>query len=84
MKRYLRKILNRFFNKKLITAKFLFLRKEYRRRNCASCNFLVGYINWWCSNKDACKMRGTNIPGVCHCPYWKPARKYIKRKLRKL
>lgn len=84
MKRYINKFLNKLFNRKLTTVQFLFLRKEYRRRNCASCSFLVAYINWWCSNKNAWELRNTNIPSVCHCPYWKPNRKYIKQKLRRL
>ena len=28
-------------------------------------------------------MRDTNIPGVCHCPYWKPDKKFIKREIKK-
>lgn len=84
MIKYIRKILNRFCNRKLTATQFLFLRKEYRRRNCASCSFLGAYITWWCYNKNAWELRNTNIPGVCHCPYWKPNRKYIKQKLRKL
>ena len=80
--KWLRRIINRLFKTKLTTTQFHILREIYRRRNCAQCNFLVAYINWWCSNDDACEMRGTNIPGVCHCPYWKPNRKFIRRKIK--
>lgn len=82
--KWLKKIINRLFKIKLTTAQLHFLRNIYRRRGCVHCGFLVAYANWWCSNNDACEMRGTSIPGVCHCPYWKPDRKFIKRELRNL
>ena len=74
----LKKIINRLFKTKLTTIQFRFLREIYRRRSCAYCGFLVAYVNWWCSNNDTCIARGTNIPGVCNCPYWKPDKKFIK------
>lgn len=47
-------------------------------RSCYDCSFLVAKVNWWCSNKDAIKARGTAIPGCIHCPYWKPEMSMIK------
>ena len=82
--KWLKKIINRLFKTRLTATQFHLLREIYRRRNCAQCNFLVAYINWWCSNNDACKMRDTDIAGGCHCPYWKPNRESIKTKLRRL
>lgn len=78
MIKLLKKIINCLFKTKLTTEQFHILRDIYRRRNCAHCDFLVAYVNWWCSNNNACIARGTNIPGVCHCPYWKPDKKFIK------
>ena len=65
-----------FFKTKLTTAQFHLLREIYRRRNCAHCGFLVAYVNWWCSNNNANKIRDMNIQG--DCPYWKPDKKFIK------
>lgn len=80
--RWLKKIINHLFKTKLTTTQFYLLREICRRKNCAQCNFLVAYVNWWCSNNDACEARGTNIPGVYHCTYWKPNKKFIKWKLK--
>lgn len=78
-----KKIINRLFKTKLTTTQLHLAREIYKGRSCAHCGFLVAHINWWCSNNDASKVRGTKIPGVYHCPYWKPDRKYIRQKLRK-
>lgn len=69
MVKLLKKIINSLFKTKLTTTQFHIIREIYRRRNYAHCGFLVTYIHWWYSNNDACKARGTNIPGVCHCSY---------------
>lgn len=74
--KWLKKIINRLFKTRLTTVQFRFLRNIYRERNCAHCCFLVEYANWWCSNNDS------RVPCVCHCPYWKPDKKFIKRQLR--
>lgn len=83
MRKWFKKIINRIFKTRLTKAQLYLLRYIYRQRDCAHCGFLVAYVSWWCSNKEACKTRGTKIPGVCHCPYWKPDKKFIRRKLRK-
>lgn len=84
MMTWLKKIINRLFKTRLTTAQFYLLREIYRRRSCANCGFIVEYLSWWCLNNDAWKARGTRIPGVCHCPYWKPNKKFIRRKIRKM
>ena len=81
--KWLKKIINRLFKTKLTTTQFHLLREIYKRRNCVHCDFFLAYINGWCSNNDACKVRDTNIPSVCHCPYWKPDKKFIRREIRK-
>ena len=78
MVKWLKKIINSLFKTKLTTTQFRLLREIYRRKSCVHCGFLVAYVNWWCSNNDACKARGTKIPGICHCPRWKPNKKFIK------
>lgn len=81
--KWLKKIINHLFKTRLTTAQFYLLREIYRWRDCAHCSFCVEYISWWCSNNDACKARGTKIPGVCHCPYWKPDKKFIRQEAKK-
>lgn len=39
-------------------------------RSCHNCNHLREVVNLWCSNEDAIKARGTQVPGIIHCPYW--------------
>ena len=53
------------------------------RRACGNCGFLIAYTNWWCSSKEAVEVRGTSIPGVCLCEFWKPDGKCIRAKKRK-
>lgn len=84
LKKLLKKIVNRIFKTRLTTAQLHLLRDIYRWRDCAHCSFLVEGVSWWCSNNDACQMRDTNIPGVCHCPYWKPDKKFIKREIKEI
>ena len=74
--KWLKKIINRLFKTKLTTTQFHFLRKIYRRRSCVHCDFSITYINRWCSNNNASKIRDMNIQG--DCPYWKPDKKFIK------
>ena len=40
------------------------------KKSCYDCIFLKAIVNWWCTNSDAIKLRGTAIPGVIKCPYW--------------
>jgi hypothetical protein len=48
-------------------------------RNCYYCKFCVAYESWWCTNKEIIKLRGTTIPGVVHCPGWKPNKDAINQ-----
>lgn len=41
------------------------------RRSCYDCDYLIGYINLWCTSKEAIDYRGTSIPGCIKCIYWK-------------
>lgn len=38
---------------------------------CVDCRHMVGAVHWWCGNEDAIKWRGTSLPGVHSCPFWK-------------
>lgn len=51
----------------------------FERKCCYDCGWLEAYVNWWCGSKEAKKARGTAIPGVQHCPFWKPDWSYINR-----
>lgn len=42
----------------------------YDRKACFDCKFCVGFVNLWCRNEDAIKVRGTQIPGVMLCPFY--------------
>lgn len=44
------------------------------RRSCYDCGHLKAAVSWWCTNKKCIEWRGTSIPGVHNCPFWKPAR----------
>lgn len=47
-----------------------------KRRSCYDCEYCRGAISLWCLNPIAVKIRGTRIPGVFHCPYWKRKLRY--------
>jgi len=42
-------------------------------RRCYDCQSLKAAVSWWCTNREAIKWRGTQIPGVHNCPFWEPA-----------
>jgi hypothetical protein len=42
------------------------------RRHGPDCRYLKSAISWWCVNKACSKLRGTNLPGVINCPFYKP------------
>lgn len=42
------------------------------RRSCRDCRFVRGAVSLWCMNHEACKARGTKIPGCVGCPFWRP------------
>lgn len=71
-------------NKRGFTALQIFaVRRIYRERQCAYCGYLKSALSWWCTNKEAIEQRGTSIPGIRNCPYWKPDKKYIYKSLKK-
>ncbi len=39
---------------------------------CRDCYHLQGAVTLWCMNDEAIEYRGTGIPGVKHCQFWKP------------
>lgn len=46
---------------------------DANRRGCFDCRFCASAVSWWCVSQEAVEWRGTNIPGVHNCPFWKPA-----------
>lgn len=46
------------------------------RRSCGDCVYCRGFISLWCMNPAAVKIRGSRIPGICHCPFWEKSRWY--------
>ena len=50
-------------------------------RSCVHCRYLVSHISWWCGNENAINARGTRIPGVIHCPYFKVDKDYVRKEL---
>lgn len=52
----------------------------FEKKSCGDCKHIVGYVNLWCNNADAIVLRGTSIPGIVKCPYWKPDWKHIDKK----
>lgn len=48
------------------------------RRSCYDCGWLKAYVSWWCTNPEARKARGSAIPGIYHCPYWKGDNEFME------
>lgn len=48
------------------------------KRSCGDCGWIIGYVNLWCSNEEAIKVRTTRIPGCIKCPYWKKQTRWQK------
>lgn len=44
----------------------------FEKKSCADCEFLIERMSLWCSNKEAVSLRGTSLPGVIKCTFWKP------------
>lgn len=57
------------------------VRTIYENKQYAFCGWLKSALNWWCTNPEATKARGTNIPGVSKCQWWKPDKKYIRKEI---
>lgn len=71
------------FRRKSLTARQIAKAKQiYLDRNCAYCGWLRPVLSWWCTNEEIIEMRGTKIPGIWHCPGWKPDKKYIIKKIK--
>ncbi len=43
---------------------------DAKSRGCNDCKHLKGAVSLWCTSDEACKARGSHIPGVIHCTYW--------------
>lgn len=42
---------------------------------CSDCYWCQAALVFWCMNDEACKTRGTKIPGIKKCTYWSPIKK---------
>ena len=42
------------------------------KKRCFDCFYCKATVSWWCTNEEAINYRGTSIPGICDCIFWKP------------
>lgn len=68
----------------LIPVQVAFVRKVYEDRACVYCGKIRSAVSEWCGSEEAIAARHTAIPGVIHCPYWVPDKRYIRAKLKGL
>ena len=68
--------------KKLSVEEIKIIKNIYTDKTCGYCYYLKSVVSLWCYNKDAVKFRNTMIPGICNCKFWKPDKKYIRKKLK--
>lgn len=54
----------------------------FEKRSCYDCIHLESTLHWWCSNKEAIKVRGTSIPGCIKCSFWKPEWRMIDKQFK--
>lgn len=40
--------------------------------NCTDCRYMVGYVSWWCTNRERADAVGTGTPGDEDCKWWTP------------
>lgn len=68
--------------KRLTAAQRRDIREILEETNCAFCKHLVPHVGWWCGNESAIKARGTRMPGVIHCPYFKIDKDFTRKVLK--
>jgi len=56
----------------------------FDKKWCGECGHLFSAVTWWCGCDEAADFRGTKIPGVINCPFWKPNWKYIPKEYKTL
>jgi CRISPR/Cas system CMR-associated protein Cmr1 (group 7 of RAMP superfamily) len=49
----------------------------FDKHSCYDCLHLKGFVNIWCTNREAIQYRGTAIPGIIKCTFWSPNWDYI-------
>ena len=42
------------------------------RKYGPDCAYLTSALSYWCTHKECIKERGTSIPGIMNCKYYKP------------
>ena len=45
--------------------------KACMRKVGPDCKFIKAAMSYWCTNKACCRSRGTTIPGIVGCPYYR-------------
>ena len=86
MKKYTREEFNNLTKEELIDIP----NDEYRnipshvKRSCSGCGFMTSALSHWCTNKDAIEARGTTLPGIIKCDYWKDKKSFSFKNLFKL
>lgn len=68
----------------LTPAQVAFVRKVYEDRACACCGHLRSAVSLWCGSAEAIAVRHTAIPGIIHCPFWAPDKRFIRAELKSL
>lgn len=68
--------------KKLTKDQRRTIREILTDKSCADCKYLGSKVSWCCGNEDAIKARGTSLPGVIHCPYFKIDKNYTRKELK--
>lgn len=68
----------------MTSAQVAFIRKVYEDRACAYCGKLRSAVSWWCGSEEAIAARHTAIPGIIHCPFWAPDKRYVRAELKGL
>ena len=52
----------------------------FTRKSCYDCGNIISALSLWCGCKEAREARGTILPGVILCTFWKPDLSYIDDK----
>jgi len=48
-------------------------------KTTGDCAYLTSALSWWCTNKDAAEYRGTTIPNIYNCPFYKERKGKVKQ-----
>lgn len=55
------------------------LYSPFQTKHCSNCYHLISALSFYCGNTEAIEHRGTTLPGVVKCTFWKPDWKHIPK-----